>query len=173
MTTLGHSLTGLAALAYVIPSHCSWLARLVWATLFIALASIPDWPLPGWGHQDLSISHSLWLNMALCAAVAAILKKSAPERFGEAPLLAAGAFAWLSHILLDTLYGDLPGTAIFWPFSDAAVTLPVPWLQSLPHLPPPFDATVIRILMLELLTFAPLVLLGYWLRKRWGVAPRA
>ncbi len=172
MTTLGHSLTGLAAFAVVIPSRSFGLGQLVWAALFIALASTPDWPLPGWGHQDLLVSHSLWLNIALCAAVAAILKKLAPDRFAETPLLAAGAAAWLSHILLDTLYGDLSGMAIFWPFSSAVVSLPVPWLRTLPHLPPPFDATVISILTLEFLTFAPLVLLGYWLGRKWRMAAR-
>lgn len=172
MTTLGHSLTGLAALAFVIPSHLSRLGRLVFAVLFIALASLPDWPLPGWGHQDLIVSHSLWLNLALCAALAAILKKWVPDRIGKPPFLAAGAFAWLSHILLDTLYGDLPGMAIFWPFSSAVVSLPVPWLRALSHLPPPFDAAVIRILFFELLTFAPLVLLGYWLGRKWEMAAR-
>jgi membrane-bound metal-dependent hydrolase YbcI (DUF457 family) len=169
MTTLGHSLTGLAALALVIPPHLSWLVRLAWVVLFIALASIPDWPLPGWGHQDLLVSHSLWLNTALWAALAAILKKWDPDRSGKTPILAAGAFAWLSHLLLDTLYGDLPGVAIFWPLSDAPVSLPVPWLKTLPHVPPPFDATVIWILCLEFLTFAPLVGIACWLRRRWVV----
>ena len=80
-------------------------------------------------------------------------------------LLLSGAVAWLSHFLLDTLYGNLPGVAIFWPFSEGLASLPLPWLKTLPHVPPPFDAKVIRILLLEALTFGPLILLAYGWRR--------
>lgn len=172
MTTFGHSLTGLAFLMFVIPRGITWWRRLAWAVLFIALACIPDWPLPGWGHSDIAFSHSLWVNLVLCIAVAIVFRKGSPDRFGATPILLAASFSWLSHILLDTLYGDLPGVAIFWPFSDALVSLPVPWLKTLPHVPPPFDTSVVRILIFEFLTFTPLVFFSCYVRRKMGAQGR-
>ncbi len=166
MTTLGHSLTGLAALTLALPAGLSWRRWLLWAVLFIALASVPDWPLPGWGHRQLTVSHSLWVNLILCASLTVVLYQKFPGRFSETHILLWGAAAWVSHLVLDTLYGDLPGMAIYWPFSDSLASVPLPWLKSLPHVPPPFDPMVLRVLRNELLTFAPLILLGYVWRLR-------
>lgn len=163
MTTLGHSLTGFAILTLIIPARLSW-RWLFWVILFIALANVPDWPLPVWGHRQLAISHSLWVNLALCITLAAVLWKWFPYRIGKKRILLGGALTWLSHLGLDTLYGDLSGVAIYWPFSDALASVPVPWLKTLPHVPPPFDTKVIQIFFFEFLTFAPLILLAWGLR---------
>lgn len=167
MTTLGHSLTGLALLTLIIPTGLSWLQRLIWTIMYIALASIPDWPLPIWGHRQLAISHSLWVNLVLCTVLVGLLWKWFPDRIPKKPVILTIALAWLSHIGMDTFYGDLPGVAIYWPFSDALATLPLPWLTTLPHVPPPFDAQVIQILFFEFITFSPLILLAYGLRRIW------
>ena len=167
MTTLGHSLTGLAVLTLTIPLGISWRRRILWAIVFIALSSVPDWPLPLWGHNQLAISHSLWVNLGLCIAVVLGLRRWIPRRHIDTALLISGAIAWLSHFFLDTLYGDLPGVAIYWPFSDGLASIPLPWLRTLTHVPPPFDNQIIRILFFEALTFGPLILLAYaWRRKR-------
>jgi hypothetical protein len=172
MTTLGHSLTGLAALVLCLPPQCSRLRQALWAMGFIALASIPDWPLPFWGHRWLVVSHSLWVNLALCGALAAILWQTLPRtRYHRLRLPLCGALAWLSHLLLDTLYGDLPGVAIYWPFSEGLASLPLPWLRALPHPPPPFDLVVIQILVSEAATFGPLLLVALWARRRWWPTP--
>lgn len=165
MTTLGHSLTGLALLTLIIPTRLSWLQRLCWIIAYIAISNIPDWPLPAWGHRQLAISHSLWVNSALCAMLAALLWKGLPDRVEKRPVILTAALAWLSHLGLDALYGDLPGVAIFWPFSESLATLPLPWLTALPHVPPPFTSRVIQILGYEFLTFSPLLLLAYGLRR--------
>ena len=167
MTTLGHSLTGLAALTLALPEGLSWRRRFWWAIFFITIASVPDWPLPGWGHRQLAVSHSLWVNVALCTALAVGLRKWVPGWVGESRILLSGAVAWMSHFLLDTLYGDLSGVAIYWPFSDGLASMPLPWLKILPHVPPPLDAAVIRVLLYELLTFGPLILLAYGWRRIW------
>ena len=49
--------------------------------------------------------------------------------------------------------------------------LPVPWLKTLPHVPPPFDERIIRILMLETMTFLPLLVLAAAIR-RWRASAR-
>jgi hypothetical protein len=166
MTTLGHSLVGLAALTLCLPPNRPWRVQAVWAIGFIALASIPDWPLPLWGHQRLAVSHSLWVNLALCAVLAPLFWMGLAKVEYRGRILLCGALAWLSHLLLDTLYGDLPGVAIYWPFSDTLASLPLPWLRALPHPPPPFDPVVVEILISEALTFGPLLLLALWARRR-------
>ncbi len=167
MTTLGHSLTGLAALTFCMPGSLSFSRKILWVVFFIGLASIPDWPVPGWGHSLLLVSHSFWVNLALCVMVVLIIRKRSPSDFGQIRCLACGGLAWLSHIGMDTLYGDLSGVTIFWPFSTKLVSLPLPWLKSLPHVPPPFDEAVLQILLFELITFLPLVFLAYGLRLNW------
>lgn len=167
MTTFGHSLTGLAVLTAAIPHGLSWQRRLIWTVIFICLANVPDWPLPLWGHHQLAVSHSLWVNLSLCVIVVLALRRWVPHQKVATAVLWSGAVAWLSHFLLDTLYGNLPGVAIYWPFSDGLTSLPLPWLNTLPHVPPPFDTEVIRILFMEALTFGPLIPLAYlWRRIR-------
>lgn len=165
MTTFGHSLTGMALLTLIIPERLSWLQRLLWIIAFIAISNIPDWPLPIWGHRQLAISHSLWVNLSLYTTLAALVWRYLPEKIEKPTLLMTVGLAWLSHIGLDTLYGDLPGVVISWPFSDGMASFPLPWLKTLPHVPPPFDFRVIKILFFEFITFSPLILLAYGLRR--------
>jgi len=167
MTTLGHSITGLAALTLCLPPQLGGWRRWLWVVLFIALANIPDWPLPFWGHHQLAVSHSLWVNLAICSLVATCFYMPALYLPNRERVILCGASAWLSHLLLDTLYGDLPGVAIYWPFSNATAALPLPWLKPLGHVPPPFDAAVIHILLLEALTFTPLLLVAFGFRRKW------
>jgi hypothetical protein len=167
MTTLGHSLTGLAALTLCLPPRRSPLPWAAWAVFFIALANIPDWPLPFWGHRQLAVSHSLWVNLILCTGLAALLRLGLPAAGRHPRMVICAALAWLSHLLLDTLYGDLPGVAIYWPFSDRLASLPLPWLGSLQHPPPPFDPAVLQTLLAEIATFVPLVAAAFWVRRRW------
>lgn len=167
MTTLGHSLTGLAALTFCMPGYLTLERKLLWVIFFIGLASLPDWPVPGWGHSLLLVSHSFWVNLTLCVLIFAVIQHRFPVRFGQTRCYLCGGLAWLSHIGMDTLYGDLPGVAIFWPFSTKLASLPLPWLKSLPHVPPPFDVAVLQILLFELITFLPLILLAYGLRLKW------
>ena len=164
MTTLGHGLTGLTFLTFCLPPWRSWPVRLLWAVVFISLANIPDWPLPNWGHHRLAVSHSLWVNLVLCTALAAVLWRSLPAENGR--YVVCGALAWQSHLLLDTLYGDQPGAAIYWPFSDRLAALPLPWLRSLTAPPPPFDPQVVDVLIRDALTFGPLLLAALWIRHR-------
>jgi membrane-bound metal-dependent hydrolase YbcI (DUF457 family) len=141
--------------------------RLLWIIAFIAISNIPDWPLPIWGHRHLAVSHSLWVNLILCTTLAALLWKYRPDKIESPTVFIAAGLAWLSHFVLDTLYDDLPGVAIYWPFSDSLATLPLPWLNTLAHVPPPFDSQVIKILCFEFITFSPLILLAYGLRRIW------
>jgi hypothetical protein len=66
-------------------------------------------------------------------------------------------------MLLDSLYSDM-GVAIFWPFSDARSHLPIPWFSTVP-IPPPVTRALLRELAVEFLSYSPLVLLAFGLRR--------
>lgn len=167
MTTLGHIIVGATIGAISIPSRQrSW--RLVLYFVFIiAIANAPDWPLPGWGHHRLTFSHSLLVNAVAMASAAMVFIRFAGRacvRYYRG-FIAGCIAAWFSHFLLDTLYVD-SGLQMLWPFSDAVVSLPIPWLRTMPHVPPPFDDAIWQIFLWELLTFAPLLMIAFVLRKR-------
>ncbi len=139
--------------------------RLIILIAFIAVANLPDWPIPGWGHDRLIVSHSILVNGAaiVCLAIGLGLQ-GALYRQTYRRLFIGLMISWLSHFLLDAFYVD-SRLAIFWPFSQATVSVPVPWLKTLPHVPPPFDAPVTRILIFEILTFCPLMAVALAFRR--------
>lgn len=170
MTSLGHSLVGASVGVLCIPGIDKLQRRLIIFVATIAVASLPDWPLPNWGHFSLALSHSIVVNGAVivCLVVGLCLKSPSVWQVHRCVIIGLIA-AWLSHFLLDALYVD-SRLAIFWPLSEATVSLPVPWLKTLPHVPPPFDEKVVRILMFETLTFMPLLVLAAVIRWRKATA---
>ena len=106
-------------------------ASAVFLVSFAFLANIPDAPLPGWGHNLYRVSHSLFVSLTAIACGVAILGLwQGPRRaIGGWRVMACAAAAWLSHFLLDTFYVDGNGLAMFWPISDASVSLPLPWFE--------------------------------------------
>ncbi|QDT67173.1 hypothetical protein MalM25_00700 [Planctomycetes bacterium MalM25] len=125
----------------------------------VALANLPDWPLPGWGHDAYHVSHSLAVNLALIGLAVLVARC-----WLDARSLAFLALAWLSHLLLDSLYNHGKGVQIGWPLTDFRLTLPIPWLQTL-EIQQPLSWRNLSVALLELLTFAPLALLGWWMAK--------
>lgn len=164
MSPVGHSLAGLAV-ATVATREWRCDERRVAALLgFVALANLPDWPLPGWGHSDYRVSHNAIVNAGLIAAVAALVV----GRYGRkaAPLVAAGAIAWMSHLLLDSFYNHGQGVGVGWPVSDFRLNLPVPWLRTLDLSEPLLGARNLSVFALELATFGPAVLLATIVARR-------
>lgn len=99
---------------------------------FVALANAPDWPLPGWGHDRYDVSHSIFVTLAAVASlsvIAAFLLRRTP--YGSWRVIGGGVVAWLSHLLLDTFYDGRKGLAMFWPVSDARVSLPIPCFHTM------------------------------------------
>jgi membrane-bound metal-dependent hydrolase YbcI (DUF457 family) len=135
---------------------------------FTLVATAPDFPLPFWGHYSYRVSHSLFVNLAVVAAVVGLLIAPRARR-SEASwrwVVAGGAAAWLSHLLLDSFYSHGHGIRIFWPLSDAALNLPLPWFHVLR--PDSFgDPAALRILATEAVFYG--ALLGaclIWRRRR-------
>jgi len=159
MTFIGHTLTGLTVGAAVLPGGMSRRRTIVSMAIFALLADVPDFPLPGWGHYDYRFSHSIFVNVALMVIVLAglgLLRKWKDVRIPRR-LIGAGAMAWCSHLLLDSMYNHGLGIAIFWPVSRESLVLPVPWFSVLESSPPPLNAHTLRVLAVELAFFVPLL----------------
>jgi hypothetical protein len=158
VTPVGHSLTGLALGVLGAPRRASTRARLAYAAIFVVLPNTPDLPLPGWGHSEYAISHSLLANAALVALTARLVAAS-PRLLAHAggPRgLACAALAWMSHLLLDAFYNHHKGVAIYWPFSDAHLDLGMPWFRTLHR--PRLDAPTARILVVEAVFYGMVLL---------------
>jgi len=172
MTFVGHSLVGASLAQAAIPAGAS---RKQWwfvVHLFVLLAYLPDLPFPGWGHNRYFFSHSLFVNLLLMIPMAALACYAVfrQGRPGYA-LVAWAAVAWLSHFPLDALYNHGRGIAIYWPFSDAVLNLPLPWFATLDMRQPLTAAHNVRVFRVEALAYLPLfgaALLGRmaWLRWR-------
>lgn len=160
MTPIGHSLFGTSIGVLCMPELETVRARAVFLTGFALLANVPDFALPGWGHDRYDISHGLFVNSVLIATAAVVLTfwTSGRKRLGGAAVILGGAAAWLSHLLLDSFYSHGKGIAIFWPFSRARLALPIPWLDNLQGSPPPLNAHTVRVCLVELVFYSSVLL---------------
>lgn len=166
MTQVGHSITGIAWGVLFLPQNASTKQAVTRAVTFVLLANIPDLPIKNWSHEQYHVSHSVFVNLLLVAitVIALIFLRNARKRLGW-PVIASGILAWLSHLLLDSFYNHGYGIAIFWPFSDASLALPIPWFSTVKQLPPPVTPEMIRILSIEFVCYLPLFLLAVLMRK--------
>jgi hypothetical protein len=172
MTPIAHSLVGASLGIVSLPEFQSRRARAAFLAGFVVLASMPDLPVPYWGHGPYyHVSHSLFANGLLVVAIAACLRLWPRTRttLGSPAVLAAGATAWLSHLLLDSFYNHGLGVKIFWPFSDAALVLPLPWFAALNGYPSWLSSRNFHICLIELVCYSPLFLLAIL----WRVSRRA
>ncbi len=166
MTPVGHSLMGVTIAVVCLPSKLSKTASFLGLTNFVVLANLPDAPLPGWGHDRYGISHSVFVNVALIAGLVLVLRRAWPRLWR---VFAGGAVAWLSHLLLDTLYNHGRGLAMFWPMSQARLVLPVPWFSILHDFPPSLNSHNLRVFGVEILVYGALLGVAlvwrYWSRR--------
>jgi membrane-bound metal-dependent hydrolase YbcI (DUF457 family) len=165
LTPIGHTLTGLAIGYLAIPRDTPRKQKAVLLGAFALVASAPDLPLPYWGHSDYRISHSLFT----AAIGVTILNFILWFRFrGRRPVtwgvMIGLAFAWYSHILLDTFYNHGWGLPVLWPFSDARLALPIPWL-SIGNKNDIFSIHNVKVAVLEILTFGPFLVMAYLVKK--------
>ena len=170
MTPVGHSLMGLAIGCAVVPRDFNRRQTALTLMTFVALANTPDWPLPGWGHDRYDVSHSIFVTIAIVVIAAGVttvwLRRTPYFRWR---LIAGGAVAWLSHLLLDTLYDGRKGLAMFWPVSDARVSLPIPCFRTM-QLSPLVSAHNASVFAIEAIVYGSIlgiVLFGrQWIERR-------
>lgn len=165
MTTVGHTILGLVIGVACMPARWGRLAKAGLLLSFALLANLPDWPLPRWGHNDYSISHSLLCVGVLAAAMASVccLWPSVRRALGGPAVGLLGAAAILSHLLLDSLYNHNGGVMIGWPFGRYWLNLSLPWFTPLYH-GWDFSPTMLRILMVEAAFFLPVLALSVTVR---------
>ncbi len=158
MSPVGHSLVGLAIGVMAIDARQPLSRRVGVLAAFVAAANLPDWPLPYWGHSAYSISHSLPVTAGLIALIAGIVKVCRPHK--SRTLLFALAAAWLSHLLLDSLYAHGKGVGVGWHFMDYRLRFPVPWLQTIDLRQSLIAHHNLSVYAFEFATFGPLGLLA-------------
>lgn len=164
MTTVGHSLTGLSIAVLTLPRGKSLWWYLVVGHFFIFFANVPDFPLPGWGHDSYHVSHSVFLTALLASLLALLLLL---PRFSEQvgrKVLYAWAGAWFSHMLLDSMYNHGQGIGVFWPLSDAHLILTVPWFETLSW--PPITERNLRVFLVEIVVFGAILAACAFVRSR-------
>jgi len=166
VTIVGHSLLGFSLGALAIPRGWARRPKLLAFGVFGLLAGGPDLPAPFWGHSQYLVSHSLFVNLGLIAAVMGLAWALPRLRaaLGGWPLVCAGAAAWSSHLLLDSFYSHGKGVRIFWPLSLDALNLPMPWFDVLHIGVPPHVA--LRIFAVEFAFYGTLLALCLVWRAR-------
>ncbi|HSE20559.1 MAG TPA: metal-dependent hydrolase [Pyrinomonadaceae bacterium] len=139
--------------------------------LSIVLALCPDFDYGlnvlrvaggGWHH---GFTHSFLFAFAIGFACWLILKDRRPTTL----MLLCAIVA--SHTLLDYLFTESQGVALFWPITDHRYKLnwfnPINYtMRTRPMIASALDLA--RICALELLLFGPLFLVGLLVRKRWA-----
>ena len=155
MTTIGHSLSGISIAVLTLPRGRSLLWYLVVGHMFVFFANLPDFPVPGWGHDAYQVSHSIFLAALLASLMALLLFVPKFNAQVGVTILIAWSAAWLTHMPLDSLYAHGQGIGIFWPFSDAHLILPVPWFETLSW-PPRTDHNM-RVFGIELMVYGALL----------------
>lgn len=164
---MGHTLAGMSiAVLTVRENGTPWWRRPAFH-IFALAANIPDLPLPGWGHDLYHVSHSVFVTLGLLALFETPFWISAPLRAqaGGGRAFVGFALAWLSHMLLDSLYSHGRGIAIFWPVSDAHLALPIPWFHTI-EIHPWNTPHNLSVFLVELVCYAPLLFLCIYLRRR-------
>lgn len=167
MSPVGHSLVGIAIGAGTAPSEGSRWGRCAAVVALVVAANLPDAPLPGWGHSAYHVSHSLLVTLG--GAVVVLLVSRSLCKPGRRLALGVAA-AWLSHLLLDSLYNHGEGIKIGWPLGDYRLNLPIPWFQTLDLSQPITSQHNLSVGLLELLSFGPIAAGAWW--SRWRRAER-
>jgi membrane-bound metal-dependent hydrolase YbcI (DUF457 family) len=160
MTPVGHSLTG-ATLFFIFRQYPAGRTQPLAILAFIICANIPDLRIPYWGHHRYFVSHSIFVTLAaiLILAILLAMVKAACAKMPHPRILLGCALAWVSHLLLDSFYNHARGIAIFWPFSNARLSLPIPCFSTLQASPPPLNAHTLKVFAIELAVYVPILML--------------
>jgi len=166
VTTVGHSLTGLSLAVLTLPAGKSRRWYVLMSIVFVGFANLSDFPLPGWGHICYHVSHSVFVTVLLASLLALLLLWPTFHARVSVKLMAAWCIAWLSHLPLDSMYAHGQGIAIFWPFSNAHLAMPVSWFETLRL--PAKSAHNVRVFAIETMVFGSVLLSCAGLRWAWS-----
>ncbi len=90
---------------------------------------MPDWPT----FEKYAVRHSIFVNLAMMAGPVCVLViwRRLRTRLGGWRTVAAGASAWWSHLLMDSLYSTGAGVPVLWPISKFRLDLPIAWFVTM------------------------------------------
>ena len=171
MTNVAHTLTGLTLGVACMPAQKPKKWKAVYLCLCALLANFPDLQLPFWGHGGYyRVSHSLFINLALVFLLVLpfFFAKRLRGEAGGAWAVTGFALAWMSHLLLDTFYNVKKGLMMFWPLSEARVSLAMPWFNVVTEY---FSVRTLRIVLIEVAFYGGIlalviVLKGLLIRRK-------
>lgn len=166
VTTVGHSLTGLSLAVLTLPRGHSRPWYVLTGLLFVFFSNVPDFPLPGWGHSSYHVSHSVFVTVLLASLLALLLLWPTFQARVGGRVIVAWSAAWLSHMVLDSMYAHGRGIGVFWPFSDIRLTMPVPWFETL-FLPTPSEHNL-RVFAIEAIVYGATFVSCVGLRWAWS-----
>ena len=166
MTLIGHSLVGATLAKLFTPSSYSGRQKAIVMGAFIIIAYIPDLPLPGWGHWQYQISHSVFVNALFMMPLVIILcYLKYVKNIGSYIVIVGAVIAWSSHFLLDSFYNHGIGVGIFWPFSRGKLALPVPWFSTLQSTLSLLSYYNLKVFFIEFLFYFPIFLAVLFIRR--------
>jgi membrane-bound metal-dependent hydrolase YbcI (DUF457 family) len=166
VTTVGHTLAGLSIAVLTLPRKQMYRWYVLTGLCFVFFANVPDLPLPGWGHNLYYVSHSVFVTLLLAILLALLLLWPTFRVVVAGRVVAAWSAAWLSHMVLDSMYAHGRGIAIFWPFSGAHLAMPVPWFETLNM--PVRSAHNLRVFAIEAMVYGLIFVLCVGLRRTWS-----
>ena len=126
-----------------------------------------NWLRIDWGGWHHGFTHSIPFALVLGFVLIAIFRDWRVRSY----LILTGAY--VSHTLLDLMFTESRGVALWWPFTNHRYKL---------RLPGPIDYTwsdaslwatlagVLKVCLAELLIFGPILLLVFWLRHKKSIA---
>lgn len=166
MTLVGHSFVGATLAILFTPNRHSGREKAIVIGVFILIAYIPDLPLPGWGHWQYHISHSVFVNtLIMMASLRILCYLKFVKNMGSYIIMVGGVAACLSHFLLDAFYSHGRGVGIFWPLSSSKLALPIPWFNTLQTTSSLLGAYNLKVFLIEFLFYFPIFLIALSIKK--------
>lgn len=168
MSPVGHSLVAFSVGVLTLPPQKTLRWKIVYFTGLAWVSLLPDWPLSFWGHKRYDISHSIFVNAALIGVTLLVFwyRPSLKTYIGGKPVLWGGCFVWFIHLFLDTLYNHGQGIALYWPFSEAHLALPLPWFNEMIGARSFSLRRALHVATIEFLFYSPLLMLAVYWRQR-------
>ncbi|MHC4985780.1 MAG: metal-dependent hydrolase [Planctomycetota bacterium] len=161
MTPAGHSLMGMSIGVLCVPGRWGAWAKAGALAAFAVLANAPDLVdhvSPQWYATCHPITHSVFVNAAAIIALGLIAWPAVARRAGRPWLVIGGQAAWASHLLLDATYNHGDGVHAFWPVSNAALVLTLPWFSTFKFPWSDHAAENVRTIIVELLFYGGILL---------------
>jgi len=163
---IAHGLVGASLVELLRPSSQPRSAKLLLLGALLAIAPDFDYALNwlriSWGGWHHGFTHSIPFALVVGLVLIVIFRDWSVRSY------LAFTLAYMSHALLDFLFTESRGVALWWPFTNYRYKLRLPTLIEYAWSRASLFDTVIDILKLcltELLIFGPIFLAVLWIRQ--------